>query len=428
MKEEFLHYLWRYRLYTRTDLRTRDGKPLQVEDAGYPHQDGGPDFQNARVRIGGLLWAGHVEIHFRSSQWYEHGHDQDPTYDNVVLHVVLQADQMTLTSKGSSLDTLELNGRIPEGLAQAYDRFINDRKKRIPCGNMLEGLSPLLIWSWIERVSMERVQRKAQRLNELWELCGKDLRSTFFCSLARYFGGRVNATPFEQLSIRTPLSVLLREKGSLRSLEALLFGQSGLLGDGEQDAYAADLFEEYRFLCKKYELRSMEASAWRFLRLRPADFPTLRIAQLAAFLHRYGDPWAAVPELGSEKDLEGIFEVSASDYWRFHCKFGKERKRKASGRVGKEMKRRLVINALVPFLFFYGEKWGRPERKEQALSILESLPPEEDRVQRQWKSLGIVPDNASRSQGTMELMESYCDPRNCLKCAIGHRIMKKEAS
>ena len=428
MKEEFLHYLWRYRLYFRSELHTTNGVDIQVVDVGHPHQDGGPDLHNARIRIGELLWAGHVEIHFRSSQWYEHGHHLDPAYDNVVLHVVLEADRVTKTSKGSDLDTLELKGRIPQGIAQAYEHFMNDRKKRIPCEDMLPDLPPLLVWSWVDRLSVERIQRKAERVRGIAEICGKDLRSTFFYLLARYFGGRVNATPFEQLCNRTPLRILLRERKSLRTLEALLFGQSGMLKEAEGSAYAKDLFLEYRFLQRKYGLRPMEASAWRFLRMRPADFPTLRIAQLAAFIHENGDPWTALPDLGQEKEVQHIFRVRTSEYWRFHYKFDRERKRKASGRVGQEMARRLVINALAPFLFFYGEERDQPERKEQAFKILEGMKPEEDRVQREWKRLGIIPDNASRSQGTMELMETYCDSRNCLKCAIGDRILKNQAS
>jgi hypothetical protein len=427
MKENFLHYLWRYGLYDQEDLRTTGGEPVHVEDPGYPHQDGGPDFQNARVRIGPTLWAGNVEIHFRSSQWYEHGHHRDPAYKNVILHVVLQADRATIDPTGRSLETLELKQRIPDGLAFSYQRFMNAPKEQLPCEGMISEVPDIVIKEQLDRSAFERLERKGERIQRLWDLSGKDPRESFYRLLGRYFGGRVNATPFEQLMLRTPLRTLLRERDRLGGLEALLFGQAGFLEHEFRDRYPLRLKEEYRYLQSKYALRAMDPSGWRFLRLRPPDHPPVRIAQFAALIHSIGDPWNAFLKVVKGRSDMAIFQVEASSYWKDHHKFEKEREKKSPARVGKGMTRRLLINACIPFLFFYGKKVGDDASRERALELLEGLKPEEDRIQRKWKALGVFPDNASRSQGAIELMEAFCEPRKCLSCKIGDRILKKRA-
>ncbi len=427
MKEEFLHYLWRYRLFREEGLCTTSGDPVKIEDPGYVHQDGGPDLQNARIRIGETLWAGNVEIHFRSSQWYEHEHHKDPAYDNVILHVVLEADRDCKTSSGVSIDALELKERIPEGLARAYQRFIDDRRTAIPCGPMIGEIPPLVLWNWVDRLALERLERKAERIQDLWELSERDPRETFYRLLARYFGGKVNAPAFEQLAFRTPMKLLVRYKDQLGSLEALLFGQAGFLDGEAKDPYMETRQEEYRFQRRVWGLRGMDPSAWRFLRLRPANFPTVRIAQFAAFLHRNGDPWKALEGASKDQQLLKIFDVEASEYWRDHYKFGKGRKRRTKAALGEQMKKNLLVNAVAPFLFFFGELWERDEWRERGVRILEGLGAEENAILRRWKKLGIEPENAFRSQGLIELKGSYCDTRNCLNCSIGDRILKKEA-
>ena len=423
MREDFLHYLWRMRLFDASHLQTTDGQTLEVLHPGAPNLHGGPDFLDARLRLDGTLWAGNVELHLRSSDWRRHRHQEDPAYGNVILHVVLEEDEPAFLPGGQPLPCLELKRRIPPRLQHTYLRLLN-AAHWVPCQPFLPDIPQSMVRLWLDRCLVERLERKAEPIVQTLETTRGHWEETFYRFLARNFGLRTNAQPFEMLARSLPLTVLGRHHDSLFQLEALLFGQAGLLQGPFREAYPERLRTEYRFLQEKYELTPLDAGLWRFLRMRPANFPTLRIAQFARLLHRSVHLFRRVLEAPDVPSLERLFEVRLDGYWAEHYRFDKPAPVR-SRKLGRAAVHLLLINTVAPFLFLYGRRQGAETQCEQAFRILEALPAENNRILRGWKNLGITAENAYLSQALIQLKENYCDERRCVHCAIGDRILRK---
>ena len=421
MNEDFLLYIWRYQLYGH-DLQTTEGLNLIVKNPGIRNTDAGPDFYNAMIRIGSTLWAGNVEVHIKSSDWHAHRHHKDDAYSNIILHVVYQHDRIIMDRNGIPVPTFELAGRFDEKLHQKYQYFVNN-KNWVPCSKEISLIDPITKTSWLERMLVERLERKSKEVEEVLLRNKNDLESGFYQILAGNFGFKVNEQPFRMLAAMVPLSILQKHRNSIFQVEALLMGQSGLLKKEYQDDYPKQLKAEYNFLKQKYGLVTMEAHLWKFLRLRPANFPTIRISQFATLICCQENLFSKV--LGSENvsDLIRLFDVSASPYWREHYTFD-VKSAASSKKLGIVAVRIIIINTIVQFMHLYGTIRDKQEYCDKAIKFLLELPAEKNAIIREWEKLSIKAENALESQALLELKNKYCNLKRCLSCSFGLKLLK----
>lgn len=422
MREDFLHFVWQFNRYEQTELRTTQGESITLLAPGQRNSDAGPDFSNVRLAIGETLWAGNVEIHLKSSDWFAHGHQYDPAYQSVVLHVVLEEDRPACDLGGRRLPCLELRHRLPAGLLQTYWR-LQQEGHWIPCRPWLAEV-PQGRWNlWLDRLIIERLEQRTLAIRATLEACQCDWEETFYRELARSFGLQVNTLGFEMLARSLPLQVLLRHQQRLPDLEALLFGQSGLL-DSTTDAYPRSLQKRYRTLRTDYCLEPIPPTVWKYARLRPANFPTVRIAQFATLIHRTGHLFSKAVAARNWKELEAMFQVQLSDYWMTHYRFDQPSIRRQK-RLGKDAIRTSIINTIIPILFLYGQTQQDADVRERALHFLERMPPEHNHILRQWAALGRPATNSYEAQALLQLKKHYCDQRRCLNCQIGMYFFRK---
>lgn len=422
MQEDLLHFAWRLKRFDLSDLHTTDGHTIEILHFGEANRDAGPDFLNARIRIDDTLWAGNVEMHLKASDWDLHRHGEDRSYDNVILHVVLEEDQDIARASGEKIPCLELKRRIPNRVSRIYKSLL-DNEYWIPCQHQFFQVPAGVKQMWLDRLLVERLEKKTTEMVRRLELNKYDWELTFYQLLARNFGMRVNGDAFEQLARSLPLQTLWQYKNRLFRLEALLFGQSGMLDVDFTDDYPKKLQEEYRFLKHKHQLKPMAGHQWKFLRMRPANFPTIRIAQFAMLLHQSNHLFSKMLAAQQLVEIEHMFELKISNYWRDHYTFDKP-SRKRQKTLGKTAIHLLIINTIAPLLFLYGN-WKQEERfKDRALQLLEALPPEKNHIIEQWKNLGLSVDSAYTSQALLQLKNSYCDRKACLQCAVGNAILK----
>ena len=420
MTEDFLQLVWEQRWYDATGMVTISGETVEVIAPGSCNRDAGPDFFNAKVKIGATLWAGNIEIHRNSSDWYRHRHHEDPVYENTILHVVHHYDRPVFRRNGELLPTLELTW--PPRMEENYRKLLSGGSL-VPCRDSLQLVDPLLLKIGFNRLMIERLEEKTGEINERLATNGHDWEETFYQFLARNFGFRTNALPFELLARSLPRGIPARHRDNLHQLEALFFGQSGLLHEELLgDDYFLSLREEYDFLARKYQLRPIAGHLWKFLRLRPVNFPTVRIAQFAALFYRAEALFLQILENPSLSAIRQLLEVTASPYWDTHYKFSLPA-RPQPKHLGEEAFHNLVINTLVPCLFVYGEQNGAPHLKERALEWLEMLPAEENMVVHHWAGVGVSADTAFESQALLQLKNRYCDRKRCLRCHIGIRLI-----
>lgn len=422
IREDFLHYLWRTRRFESTDLRSTEGEPIQILQPGTYNTDSGPDFTNARIRIGDTTWAGNVEMHLRASDWPAHGHQHDRAYDNVILHVVLEEDQPVLRPNGERIPCLELKNLTPPRLSTLYLQLI-DNEHWIPCQHHFYQVEALTKAMWLERLLVERMAQKTDAFEQMLAQTGQDWEAAFYQALARGFGVRINAAPFELLAKSTPLRTLLKHKNNLLQLEALLFGQAGLLANDFSDAYPRQLQKEYAHLQHKYSLTPIRGESWKFMRLRPAAFPTVRIAQFAMLLFQSEHLFSKVLAASKVTELENMFELRLSNYWLTHYVFDKESP-KSRKNLGKNAIQLLIVNTVAPFVFLYGRLRAAQHYQDRALQWLQQLPPERNQIIDKWQTLGVSVHSAHGTQALLQLKNGYCDRKRCLECAIGNAVLK----
>jgi len=422
MQENFLHYLWRLGRFDQKNLQTTQGESLSIIQIGEYNTDAGPDFTNARLQIGDTIWAGNVEIHVNASEWIKHKHDSDKAYNNVILHVVLEEDQPIFRSSGERIPALELRKRIPKGVLASYQKLLHN-EHWIPCQHHFYQVDEFTRNMWLDRMMVERLERKTIAIQKALELNMNSWADTFYQRLARNFGVKVNSDPFELLAKSIPLNILSKYKNSLLQIEALLFGQSGLLEETFEEEYPQKLQKEYLFLQQKHQLVPIRKETWKFLRLRPANFPTIRIAQFAQLIFQSAHLFSKMLVAQNVKELENMFELKLSNYWQTHYVFGKE-STKRNKSLGTNTIHLLIINTICPFLFLYGKMKDEDSYKKKALQLLEELAPEKNSITKKWKELGVSIENAYQSQALIELKNEHCAKKKCLECGIGNKILK----
>lgn len=420
--EDLLQFIWQQRLFEQHALRTTDGRPVEVLKPGRIQQNSGPDLTGAELRIDGQTWAGTVEVHLRSSEWNAHGHQFDPAYENVALHVVYEHDAEVKTRQGRALPTVELMSRVSTDSIALHHALMRGQGF-VPCANLLGQLDPLRTSTWLERVLIERLERKTIEVEALYKQLHGDPAETLYHMLARAFGLKVNAEPFGMLAHALPLRTVLKYRDDALRTEALLFGQAGLLHVDFVDDHPRQLQQEHALLAHMHGLRPAPVAAWKFGRMRPVNFPTVRIAQLAQLLMRCDGSFTALLETDTVAELHHLLDIEASPYWTDHYTFDRPStlRPKRLGRAGAD---HLIINAIVPTLFALGRLQGRPEAGERALHLLEQLPAEQNQLLRSWGQLGIPADTAARGQALIELKNTYCTPRRCLSCGIGNQLLR----
>ena len=422
MKEDLLHYVWRYQRFDFSDLKTTEGEPVQIQQIGEHNLHAGPDFTNARIKIGDTLWAGNVEMHLKSSDWLKHNHSADKAYKNVILHVVLNEDETIRRETGERIPCIELKKLIPNKLSKVYLKLLNN-EQWIPCQHHFYKVKEMTKMLWLDRLLVERLERKTAYVEELLEKNKNNWEETFYQIIARNFGFKTNAEPFEQLARSLPLITLAKHKNNLMQIEALLFGQAGLLEKDFEDEYPNKLKKEYLFLQKKHSLNPVQNESWKFLRMRPASFPTIRIAQFAQLIFSSVHLFSKILVAKNVEELEHLFDLKLSNYWQTHYVFDKASV-KRNKKLGKSAIHLLVINTIAPFLFLYGKRKDNEDYKEKAFQLLEEIKPEKNSIITKWKALGMEPESAYQTQALLQLKNEYCTKKRCLECAVGNAILK----
>ena len=421
MKEEFLYYLWENRLIDR-NLQTIEGEQVGVVETGYRNTDSGPDFLEARIRIGDKLWAGHVEIHVKSSDWNRHRHQTDRAYKNVILHVVYEND-----AKATDLPTLELKGHFNETLFVNYQGFISS-KSWIPCANSITQVPLFTRLSWLDRMAVERLESKSETVNKILNDNQFDWEDALYQLLMRYIGLKVNNEAFETLSKMLPFKILLKHADNLLQVEAMLFGCAGLLEGEFGEEYPQLLQREFAVMKAKFNLLTMPAERFKFMRMRPGNFPTVRLAQMAQLIHKNGPLFAKIREAKTMEEVKTLFDVAASEYWETHYRFNQQLPRCDSPtkpkHLGETTADVLIINAVVPLLFCYGKLHKDDMFCDTALQFLEAIPAEDNAVIRHFAQCGITAQNAMQTQALLHLFNMYCKRKRCLECRWGHVLLR----
>jgi len=421
MKESFLQYLWQNKLFAQTDLLTIDGQRVEIVDVGKLNSDSGPDFFNAKVKINDTLWAGNIEIHINASDWHRHNHSVDKTYDTVILHVVKNSDTEIYRPDGEKIPQLIL--RYPDTIEHKYNHLMHE-VKWIPCADKITEVPSIYISSWKNALLAERLRQKSEHIQAILKEYDQHWEEAFYISLARSFGFNTNSQAFEMLAKSVPLLVLAKHKTDLFQLEALLFGQSGLLALANTDEYVSALLKEYDFLKAKYKLHPLDGSCWKLLRMRPDNFPHIRIAQFAALIYSSSKLFSKIIDKPELKYLMTLFTTETSEYWKTHYVFAEISPAK-SKQLGRNSIHSIVINTVVPLLFCYAGRNGNDELKEKALEILEQIPAERNVIVSGWEGLGIEIKSAYDSQAFIHLKKMYCDNKKCLRCRIGHKVLSR---
>lgn len=422
MTEEFLQYVWEHALFEKEDLVTTNSDPIEILNPGTRNTDAGPDFFNASIKIGKTLWAGNVEVHVQSSDWITHGHQNDQSYNNVILHVVLNNNKI-IAQNGNEIIPVFIPKVKPE-VIENYSHLIA-QKSWPACYETIGKINPIYLYNAFDALLVERLEQKTSLIVKTLNDNKNNWNETFYQHLSRSFGFKTNTLPFEMLARTLPQSTLAKHKSNLFQLEALLFGQSGLLNEQLLgDDYFLKLREEYSYLASKYQLKGMEGHIWKFLRMRPSNFPTIRIAQFAALLHHSESLLSKLIEVKDVKEIIKFFEVKASEYWDTHYHFNKESEKKPKW-LGESSRNNLLVNTIAPFLFIYGERNEKENLKQRAIDILEQLPPENNNIISRWSELRINAKNSFDSQALIQLKNNYCESKKCLNCPIGKKIIDK---
>lgn len=423
MKEDFLHYLWKFKNFDIRELKSTAGELITIIHIGQYLEQSGPDFFNAQVIIGNQKWAGNVEIHLKSSDWYAHHHEKDSAYENVILHVVWEHDVEIFRSDNSVLPVLALKEYVSSETIANYNS-LRLTKSWIYCEKQLTDLDDFLLRNWQERLFFERLERKSKPIVELLHQTNSDWESVLFYLLAKNFGLNTNGESFFKIASSIPFSIIRKEGFELENIEALLFGNAGLLDSDKEDQYFKDLKFRYFYLLQKYQLEKPIVAPVQFFKLRPDNFPTIRLSQLAALYHHQQNLFSKIIKLNSVLAIYPFFEVSASSYWLNHYQFDKEspEKKKLLSRSFVDL---LIVNTILPMQFAYAQQQGR-ENSEDLIQLLNGIAPEKNVLIDKFKSFGITSKNAFDTQSLLQLKNEYCNKSKCLECAIGVELMQNK--
>lgn len=420
--EHLLHYVWKHKLFPLKPLFTTSGQMLEIIDPGLPNPNAGADFFNAKIKLDGVTWVGNVEIHERTSDWKRHHHDHDTAYDSVILHVASLIDANIFRTNGEPIPQFELH--CPPQVIENYrDLLLTSHYP--PCYRLIPQLPKLMIHSFLSTLQTERFEQKTRQIERRLKADGNDWEHTFFITLARNFGFGVNSDAFELWAQSIPLQAVNKHRDNLLQVEAFFFGQAGLLHELPTDDYTQSLIREYRFLSHKFQLTPSSNCRWKLLRMRPGNFPHVRIAQLACLYHRSQGLFSRLMERTTLQALRQEFKGGTSAYWETHYVFG-EPSTSSPKTLSTTSIDLLIINTVIPFLYAYGKYKGDERLYQRADALLENLKPESNYIIRQWKECGLTAAHAGDSQALIQLKKNYCDPKKCLYCRIGYEYFKKE--
>jgi hypothetical protein len=425
MNEKLLHFIWRYKLFNTLNVQTTDGLSVELLKTGLPNTDAGPDFTNARIKIGNTEWVGNVELHINSVDWNKHGHQNDAAYNNVILHAVYNNNGVTIkNSAGNEVPVLELKQHIKPELLARYEMLMNN-KSWIPCENNVASVDAMTVQSFLNRLTIERLESKVSAINELLKQSENDWENVTFQMIAKYIGGNTNSDAFLMLARKLPVKLLAKHSSELGAIEAFVFGQAGFLKETLDDEYHTTLRREFNYLKKLHSLVPLEKSVWKFLRIRPANFPTIRLAQLAWLMHKNEALFSKIIETKTTQKASAFLKSEVSSYWKEHYVFA-EKSNTVRWHAGSGTIQTLLINAIVPLLFAYGKYKGEEEYCERAIDWLQEIKSEKNAIINQWSELKIKAENAAHSQALLQLKNEYCSKFRCLECNIGHRILQMD--
>ncbi len=415
ISEKFIHFIWRNKLFSENSLNYMGDEPLSILQTGTYNTDSGPDFFNARIKIGTTIWAGNIEIHLKSSDWIKHGHHKNIAYDSVILQVVLENDMQIFRTNGEIVPTVVL---IPDSSLLLKYKQLTTSTEDIPCIDEIKTIDSFHLRSWFSALWSERMEQKTENIHRILEYTKSNWEEAFYISLARSFGSDVNAEPFELLAKSLPSVILAKHKQNIFQLEALLFGQAGMLDDYCSDDYFLNLQNEYRFLQTKYQLKPMDAHLWKFMRLRPPNFPTIRISQFAHLVHKSSHLFSKLIEDETITSMSEKFETQAGTYWNTHFRFGTSSGERIKS-FGKTSIQVILINTVIPVLFLYGKKRDNQTLADRAINFAEALAAEKNTVTEKWKKSGVECKSSFDSQALIQLYKNYCTTRRCAECRIG---------
>lgn len=422
MKEDLLHYLWKHKLFYSDVIKTSKREEIHVIFVGTHNHNAGPDFFNAQVKIGGQLWAGNVEIHIKSSDWYVHNHENDSNYDNVILHVVWEHDVEVHNSENSAIPTLELKEFVSKELLQNYQKLFSKSQKWINCENDISFVDSFVISNWLERLYFERLERKSILITELLEKTNFDWEAVLFQLLARNFGLKVNADSFFEMATSIDFSIVRKEWNSQKNLESLFFGQLGMFYKSIDNHYFIELEKEYNYQQKKYKLDKALRNSVQYFRLRPMNFPTIRISQLAGLYNIHQNLFSKLMAAKSTSEIYNLFEITTSEFWETHYTFEKESSKRIK-KLTKSFIDLLLINTIIPLKFVYLKHIGKLD-ESVILDLIQQLKSEKNNIIDKFNILKIKSNNAFESQALLQLKNEYCTKQKCLKCAIGNSLLK----
>lgn len=422
MKEDFLHYLWKFKKFDALNLKTFNGEEITIINGGQYLELAGPDFFNAQITIGNQKWAGNVEIHLKSSDWYVHHHEKDEAYENVILHVVWEHDTEIFRKNNTEIPVLELKKYVEKETIVNYQSLIAP-KSWIFCEKQLTTIPQFVMQNWQERLFFERLERKSNPIFELLEQTNQDWEAVLFCLLAKNFGLNTNGEIFLKIAQSIPFSIIRKESFEVENLEALLLGNAGLLDLEKEDTYFKDLKFRYFYLLHKYQLEKKIIEPVQFFKHRPDNFPTIRLSQLANLYYAQQNLFSKISSSNSVKSIYEIFEISASNYWQNHYQFDKESPKKRK-QLSKSFVDLIIVNTIIPLQFAYAKSQGK-EISEDLIQLLDGVAPEKNAVIDKFSSFGIKSKSAFESQSLLQLKNEYCNKSRCLDCAIGMELLKK---
>ena len=421
MKEDFLHHVWQHKKFAVTQLQTTTGESIQILHSGQYLQLAGPDFFNAQIIIGNQKWAGNIEIHLKSSDWYLHNHEKDANYDSVILHVVWEHDTAIFRRDNLEIPTLELRNYVALTDVHKYQSLIT-QKSWIYCENDIKKVDDFIFKNWQERLYFDRLERKSEEIKQLLKDSNNDWEAVLFCLLAKSFGLNTNGALFLDMAKSIPFSVIRKESFAIENLETLFFGQANMLESSFQDCYPNKLQNDYNYLCHKYTISKSVFDKVEFFKHRPDNFPTIRLAQLAALYHKEHNLFSNIVNVSSISEIYTLFQIEVSDYWETHYNFDKKSvaKKKKMSHAFIDL---IVMNTILPIRFAYEQSLHK-EYSQEILELITTLPPEKNIIIDKFASIGILAENAFQSQSLLQLKKEYCDAKKCLQCAVGAFLLK----
>ncbi|WP_281226538.1 DUF2851 family protein [Flavobacterium aquiphilum] len=421
MKEDFLHYLWKFKKFDTLNLKTCNQEEIIIGNVGQFLELAGPDFFNAQITIGNQKWAGNVEIHIKSSDWYLHHHEKDSNYENVILHVVWEHDSEIYRNNNSEIPVLELKNYVSKETLDNYKKLLTP-KSWIFCEKQLKGIPQFELTNWQERLFFERLERKSKPILELLQSTNNDWEAVLFCLLAKNFGLNTNGEIFFKIAQAIPFSVIRKECFEVENLEALLFGSAGLLDAEKEDSCFKDLKFRYFYLLHKHQIEKSRVEPVQFFKHRPDNFPTIRLSQLANLYHSQQNLFSKITDLNSVEVAYEIFRISVTPYWETHYQFDKESPKKTK-KLTKSFIDLIVLNTIIPLQFAYAKSQGK-EVSEDIIAVLNEVEPEKNSIIEKFSSFGIKAKNAFESQSLLQLKNEYCNKNKCLDCAIGMELLR----